>query len=96
MPACFEALIGARIRLLRVGLNLTPEQLGARVGVRGTMVRSWEVGDRAPSLRTAVPLAAALGVTLDELVDFKSAHEPINADNPAPLNGYRIGSGLRS
>jgi transcriptional regulator with XRE-family HTH domain len=59
---------GARVRRLRQTRGLTATLLGAAVGVTEQAVNSWEQGRRRPTdLAVVVRVAAALGVTLDEL-----------------------------
>ncbi len=60
---------GRRIRHLRTARGLTLEALGAQVGVTSSMLSLVENGRREPRLTLLRELAAALGVTLNELVD---------------------------
>jgi transcriptional regulator with XRE-family HTH domain len=60
-----------RLRRLREAKGLSQTQLGAAVGKTAQAVATWERGSRKPvDLVTLVRIAAALGVTLDELVGF--------------------------
>ena len=57
-----------RLRQLREARGWTPEELSAASGVHSQTVRKLEDGQRTwPRLDIAQKLAAALGVTLDEL-----------------------------
>jgi DNA-binding XRE family transcriptional regulator len=61
--------LGKRIFDRRMSLNLTQQQLAARAGLSEDGVKSIEQGRRPnPQLFSIVKIAAALGVTLDELV----------------------------
>ncbi len=55
------------IRRFRREKGLTQEQLGDALGVSSQAVSKWETGDTYPDGSLLVPLADALGVTLDEL-----------------------------
>jgi transcriptional regulator with XRE-family HTH domain len=57
-----------RLKRLRAGRGLTQEELAARAGLSVSLVMALEQGKRGnPRLDTLLKLAAALGVTLDEL-----------------------------
>jgi transcriptional regulator with XRE-family HTH domain len=58
-----DNLISARRRS-----GLTQEELGARAGIGGHMVRLLESGDRSPQLETALRLADSMDEPLDRLV----------------------------
>ncbi len=60
--------LGRRVRTLRHACGHTLESLGEAVGVTAQFVWRIEDGASMPSLAVAVRLAAALGVSLDELV----------------------------
>lgn len=60
---------GRRIRHLRVARGLTLEALGTQVGVTSSMLSLVENGRREPRLSLLRDLAAALGVTVNELID---------------------------
>lgn len=59
--------VGARIRNLRKGLELTQEDLAERLGVTQATVSSWEHGALLDHVRLS-EIATALGVTLIALV----------------------------
>jgi transcriptional regulator with XRE-family HTH domain len=59
--------MGTRLRELRGRAGLTQENLARAIDVTVGAVRKWEAGQSTPSLERAVRLAAALGVTVDEL-----------------------------
>jgi transcriptional regulator with XRE-family HTH domain len=58
----------ARLRELREKAGLTQAQLAQRAGLHLSAVTRFEHGRREPSLASAAKLAAALGVTVDELI----------------------------
>ncbi|MBF6085304.1 helix-turn-helix transcriptional regulator [Nocardia cyriacigeorgica] len=55
------------IRVRRLQLRLSQDELGALVGVTGRQVGRYESGDQSPSLAVSVRLADALRVSLAEL-----------------------------
>lgn len=57
-----------QLRVLRARRNLKQQDLAARAGVSVTFLSELENGKREPGLASAIALANALGVTLDELV----------------------------
>ena len=62
-------MICENIRILRKKRNLTQESLAEQVGVTRQTIAKWESGESAPDLPLAGKLAAALDVTLDDLVE---------------------------
>ncbi len=62
-----EAIIGGRVRELRIDLGLTTAQLGELAGISKAMVSKIENGRTSPSLRTLERLARALEVPLTSL-----------------------------
>jgi transcriptional regulator with XRE-family HTH domain len=58
----------ARLRELRERAGLTQAQLADRAGLHLSAVTRFEQGLREPALGTAANLAAALGVTVDDLL----------------------------
>lgn len=51
--------------------HLSQEELAEKVGVTRQTVAKWEVGESEPTLEKSKLLAEALGVTLDDLVNFE-------------------------
>ena len=64
---------GAFIAALRRGKNMTQEDLAGAIGVTDKAVSRWETGRGFPDISLLSALAAALGVTVNELL----AGEPI-------------------
>jgi len=60
--------LGTIIQTKRQQLGLSQEQLAEQVGVSRQAVSKWEVGDAIPDTDKLVPLARALGITVDELL----------------------------
>ena len=59
---------GETIQALRRQKNLTQEQLAELVGVSRQAVSKWELNAALPDTDKLVPLARALGVSVDELL----------------------------
>ena len=62
-------MICENIRILRKKRQLTQEALAELAGVTRQTIAKWESGESVPDLSLAGQLAAALDVTLDELVE---------------------------
>ena len=60
--------LGATIHQKRIEQGLSQEQLAEFVGVSRQAVSKWEVGDAIPDTDKLIPLARALGITVDELL----------------------------
>lgn len=73
------------IRALREGAALTQRQLADRVGVTDKAISKWETGRGLPDITLVEPLAAALGVSVAELLSGEQV-----------VNGNRAGNLLRS
>ena len=85
------------LEFLRQQRGLTQEELAAVVGVSPSTVRRWEWGKHEPKLSDIPKLAAALGVTLDELIGGEEAppritlrHGPLSIDIPATPEGLAL------
>lgn len=61
-------LLGRRIRRRRQYLDLSQEALAERAGIHRTQITHFEHGERMPLTSTLVKLAAALGVSVDQLL----------------------------
>lgn len=60
--------IGKRIKVARIRMEITQEQLADRVSVSPTHLSNIETGSTRVSLTTIVKIANALGVTVDDLL----------------------------
>ncbi len=61
------------IKKARIAAGLSQEQLAEKVGVSQGAVAQWESGVTHPSFKVLKPLAGALKITLDELVEAGDA-----------------------
>jgi transcriptional regulator with XRE-family HTH domain len=62
-----HAALGKVIADARAAKELTPEQVGQKIGVSGNSIYGWENGYWAPSAEVAPKLAKALAVPVDSL-----------------------------
>ena len=60
---------GAMIKLLRENRGMTQTELAEKIGVGNKAVSKWETGKGLPDISLLQPLAAALGVSLIELMN---------------------------
>ena len=67
--------VGEKIRQYRKQMALTQAQLAEAVGVSVQAVSKWETGGGMPDVAQIVPLARALRVTTDQLLDFSDRLE---------------------
>jgi putative transcriptional regulator len=74
----------ARLRQFREARGWSLGELARRSGTHITSLSKVETEQRAPSLRLALALATALGVSLDELVREPVAPDPAPAAKPRP------------
>lgn len=85
-----------RLKRYRKEKNLTQQQLADALGVSNKSVSRWESGGGYPDLPLLVPLAKALGVTADDLLDEE---KPVRALTRADWQGmlsfaFALGGGL--
>ena len=73
---------GAMIRRLREGRKLTQSQLAERLHVSDKAVSKWETGRGYPDVSLLEPLAAALGVSVLELL---SGADVVNANKASNM-----------
>lgn len=67
--------LGQRISLYRKKLNISQEELGARLGVSRQAVSKWETDLSAPDLNNLIGLAREFGVSVAELTE--TPEEPV-------------------
>ena len=60
--------LGQRISLYRKKLNISQEELGARLGVSRQAVSKWESGRSDPSTTNLIALAKLFGIEPEELL----------------------------
>jgi transcriptional regulator with XRE-family HTH domain len=83
--------VGPRLKELRERRDLTLSDLAAETGISTSTLSRLEAGLRRPTLEQLLPLAAAHGVTLDELVDAPPTGDPrINLKPLATNDGRTI------
>ena len=84
---------GTRLRLARQARGLSQQQLASMAGVTRQAVSAVESGHSDPSLRVALGLARALGVTVEELFGPGELGDPVLAQpvrvQAAPVPGWR-------
>ena len=78
---------GARLRLARQARGFSQQQLAAMAGVSRQAVSAVESGQSDPSLRAALGLARALGMTVEEVFGSSSPPPQVVARPVAPLGG---------
>lgn len=77
--------LGQRISLYRKKLNISQEELGARLGVSRQAVSKWETDLSAPDLNNLIGLARELGVSVAELTE--TPEERCRRKTPAKSGG---------
>jgi len=84
---------GAGLRLARQTRGFSQQQLAGMAGVSRQAVSAVESGHSDPSLRVALALAQALGLSVEELFGPGEPAAPVTATSVAPLAGH--GTGVR-
>jgi molybdate-binding protein/DNA-binding XRE family transcriptional regulator len=78
---------GTRLRLARQARGLSQQQLAGMATVTRQAVSAVESGHSDPSLRVALALASALGMTVEDLFGPGDPADPVLAQPVAPLGG---------
>jgi len=78
---------GARLRVARQARGLSQQQLAGVAGVTRQAVSAVESGHSDPSLRVALGLAQALGMTIEELFGRGEPADPVHARLVAKAGG---------
>ena len=78
---------GANLRLARQARGFSQQQLASMAGVSRQAVSAVESGHSDPSLRVALALAQALGMSVEELFGPGEPAAPVTAVSVAPLRG---------
>src|SRR6266566_8407591 len=78
---------GTRLRLARQARGLSQQQLAGVAGVTRQAVSAVESGHSDPSLRVALGLARALGMTVEELFGPGELGDPVLAQPVAAVSG---------
>src|SRR6187455_706209 len=63
-----DGAVGARVKSLREGMDLSLRDLAERSGVSAPMLSQVERGDTSPTLAVAAKIAAGLDLTLSQLL----------------------------
>ncbi|MBS4535169.1 helix-turn-helix transcriptional regulator [Clostridium sp. D2Q-14] len=66
-------MIGENIKHNRLKLGLTQSELAEKINKTSTLITKIETNKANPSIDTLMKIAKALGVTIAELLDEKSA-----------------------
>lgn len=69
--------IKLNLRDVRKSKNITQIELSDKTGIVQQNLSLYERGEKIPQIDTAAKIAAALGVTLDELITIKVAKESV-------------------
>src|ERR1700728_1969579 len=80
---------GIALRMARQTRGLSQQQLAGMAGITRQAVSAVESGHSDPSLRVALALASALGVTVEELFGPGIPVPVVRARPVAPLGGER-------
>jgi molybdate-binding protein/transcriptional regulator with XRE-family HTH domain len=78
---------GVNLRLARQARGFSQQQLASMAGVSRQAVSAVESGHSDPSLRVALSLAQALGLSVEELFGPGEPAAPVTAVSVAPLRG---------
>lgn len=89
VPAEGAATLGERIRSLRKAAGLTQDELGQRLRVEKSSVSEWESDKRAPVYSRLQTIAAALNVTVAQLLGEAATPADLLDDSPTtnPIQG---------
>lgn len=81
--------VAKNIKALRVGADMTQQQLADVVGVKREAVAQWEAGLAMPRLGTAVKLVRRFGIGLDDLVGDDMPEQTVENLSDALLSDER-------
>lgn len=80
-------VIGERIKALRLRENMTQEELAEKVNLHPSYVGILERGERNPSLKSLVKIAAVFNINPDYFLD---TGKRIRLPNPVPAHYFEI------
>ena len=83
-----EQVVRTRLRSLRTTLGLSLNELAARANLSASTISRVETGHRTISLDVLLPLAAALNVDLDALLDVRNDGDVVIRPVPSRGNGH--------
>jgi DNA-binding Xre family transcriptional regulator/quercetin dioxygenase-like cupin family protein len=84
-----EQVVRTRLRTLRHTLGLSLDDLAARTSISPSTISRVETGKRTISLDVLLPLATALQVDLDALLDVSSDDDVVIRPSPNSRSGER-------
>ena len=82
-----EQLVRSRLRSLRTSLGLSLDELAGRAGMSPSTLSRIETGKRTIGLDVLVPLARALQVDLESLLDIDDDGDVVIRPTPARVDG---------
>lgn len=83
-----EQLVRSRLRSLRTTLGLSLDELSARTNLSPSTISRIETGKRTISLDVLLPLARALQVDLDALLDVRTDDDVVIRPTPRTAHGH--------
>lgn len=86
-PNEIEQVVRTRLRSLRNTLGLSLDELAARTNLSPSVISRVETGKRSISLDILLPLAAALQVDLDTLLDVQRDDDVVIRPSPSRADG---------
>ncbi len=86
-PGEIEEVVRTRLRSLRTALGLSLDEHAARTNLSPSTISRVETGKRTISLDVLLPLAAALQVDLDALLDVRSDDDVVIRPAPSRSSG---------
>ncbi|MEM1334985.1 MAG: XRE family transcriptional regulator [Actinomycetota bacterium] len=78
-----ESLVRTRLRSLRTSMGLSLDQLGDRASLSASTISRIETGKRTISLDVLLPLANALQIDLDSLLDLSNDDDVVIRPQPS-------------
>jgi len=83
-----DQVVRTRLRSLRTTLGLSLDELAERTNLSPSTISRVETGKRTISLDVLLPLARALQVDLDELLDVRSDDDVVIRPTPRSTHGH--------
>ena len=83
-----EHVVRTRLRSLRQTMGLSLDELGGRANLSASTISRIETGKRTISLDVLLPLASALQVGLDALLDVRSDDDVVIRPVPSSSGGH--------
>lgn len=74
--------LGAHLADLRARAGLSQEELARKVGVHQQTIAFWEQSSKPPRSEILAPLAQALNVRVEALLDVGNGHQPVRKGGP--------------